>query len=439
MATADKILTPRSCDTFVALPPATGKGRVIFGKNSDRPALEVQEVVFVPAADHALGCKLQCTYIEVDQVPHTHAAILSKPAWMWGAEMGANDQGVCIGNEAVWTKLNGPSDLEERLLGMDLVRLALERASSASEAVDVIGQLVASPGQGGPCSDEPGQQDWSYHNSFLIADATCAWVLETAGQYWAAEHVSEGVRNISNELSIGSKIDRSSLNLVEEAKKLKLYSDDKGPFNFSLVFSEGKSLGNSSHMSFRYRHGLKMLKELSESGQFGALDMFKILRDEESGICMTDGGFVSTGSQVSILSPPTGPSPCHTPACHWFTATPNPLTSIFKPFIFVPGSSIGTATVSPQFGDADPAKKKPRFQEQVDRRHALYKGHEFLRELLGREDAKGVALLSNLRELEEKCVEDMEEHMGHFDESAFSKVACIFQHMAELELNFYKF
>lgn len=64
----------------------------------------------------------QCTYIEMDQVPHTHAVILSKPSWMWGAEMGSNDQGVCIGNEAVWTKLNGPEDLNEKLLGMDILR-----------------------------------------------------------------------------------------------------------------------------------------------------------------------------------------------------------------------------------------------------------------------------------------------------------------------------
>nr|KAG5698746.1 hypothetical protein BaRGS_032165 [Batillaria attramentaria] len=244
---------------------------------------------------------------------------------MWGAEMGANDQGVCIGNEAVWTRLNGPGDLEERLLGMDILRLALERASNASEAVDVIGQLIESP---------------------------------------------EGVRNISNELSICTKIDRSSPNLVEEAKKLGLYSDDSGPFNFAKVFSDsGKYL--ESQMSFRYRHGLKMLRELSSSGEFGVRDMFKILRDEESGICMTDGSFVSTGSQV-------------------------------------------------------------------DRRHALYRGHETLRELLGKEDAKGIALLGNLRELEEKCVEDMEELLGNFEESTYHKVAAIFQHMTDIELNFYK-
>lgn len=62
----------------------------------------------------------QCTYIQIPQVEYTHGVVLSKPAWMWGAEMGANDQGVCIGNEAVWTRET--VDAGEALLGMDLVR-----------------------------------------------------------------------------------------------------------------------------------------------------------------------------------------------------------------------------------------------------------------------------------------------------------------------------
>ena len=63
---------------------------------------------------------LQCTYIEVEQVLKTHAVILSRPSWLWGAEMGANEHGVCIGNEAVWTK--EPVGKGEALLGMDLLR-----------------------------------------------------------------------------------------------------------------------------------------------------------------------------------------------------------------------------------------------------------------------------------------------------------------------------
>lgn len=38
---------PYSCDTFIVLPPLTESNLHIFGKNSDRPAGEVQEVIFV--------------------------------------------------------------------------------------------------------------------------------------------------------------------------------------------------------------------------------------------------------------------------------------------------------------------------------------------------------------------------------------------------------
>lgn len=50
----------------------------------------------------------------------TYAVVLSRPAWLWGAEMGANEHQVCVGNEAVWGKES--ADGEEALLGMDLVR-----------------------------------------------------------------------------------------------------------------------------------------------------------------------------------------------------------------------------------------------------------------------------------------------------------------------------
>ena len=42
---------------------------------------------------------------------------------MWGAEIGANEHGVAIGNEAVWNRLSDPEyDAVPRLLGMDLLR-----------------------------------------------------------------------------------------------------------------------------------------------------------------------------------------------------------------------------------------------------------------------------------------------------------------------------
>nr|KAF6320096.1 secernin 1 [Myotis myotis] len=119
---------PPSC-CLVALPPHAKDGLVVFGKNSARPRDEVQEVVYFPAADHEPESKVECTYISVDQVPKTHAIVISRPAWLWGAEMGANEHGVCIANEAV--NAREPAAETEALLGMDLVRLGLERGSTA--------------------------------------------------------------------------------------------------------------------------------------------------------------------------------------------------------------------------------------------------------------------------------------------------------------------
>lgn len=52
-------MLPSSCDTFVALPPSTEGQRIIFGKNSDRPCDEVQEVVYFPAKDYGAGEKVE--------------------------------------------------------------------------------------------------------------------------------------------------------------------------------------------------------------------------------------------------------------------------------------------------------------------------------------------------------------------------------------------
>uniref|UniRef100_A0A1A8P9W2 Secernin 3 n=3 Tax=Nothobranchius TaxID=28779 RepID=A0A1A8P9W2_9TELE len=389
---------PSSCDTFVALPPSTEGHHIIFGKNSDRPCDEVQEVVYFPAKDYYNPDeKLECTYIEIEQVAHTHAVVLSRPAWLWGAEMGANEHQVCIGNEAVWGRES--ANEEEALLGMDLVRLGLERANTAEKAVGVITELLERYGQGGTCMED--ESSFTYHNSFLISDRKEAWVLETSGKHWAAERVQGGYRNISNQYGITTKIDKEHPGMREYAQS-KGWWDGKTEFNFATVYSYLTTARIGSAGS-RYCEGKKLLEK--SDGHITAEAMMDILRDKESGINM-EGMFMTTGSMVSVI--PTDPT---LPGIHYFTATPDPERSVFKPFIFVQKVNPLKETTSPSFGPDDPVKKNPRFQSKPDRKHPLFVKHELIAAIIESYKERGQKITEGMRRLEKALMEEMETYL----------------------------
>ncbi|XP_028171723.1 secernin-3 [Ostrinia furnacalis] len=371
---------PKSCDTFVVLPPVTKNGRVIFGKNSDRPQNEVQEVILVKG--EVRNPKLKCTYITIEESPDpVNTVILSKPAWMWGAEMGANDKNVVIGNEAVWTNNNeGDGDARQRrLLGMDLVRLGLERGHTAEHALNVITMLLEKYGQGGPCSEL--DDSHFYHNSFLIADPKEAWVLETSGKLWAAEKLTAGYRNISNGLTITTKIDKHSENLQAKAKGMGLW-DGQSEFNFTKCFSSGGD-------EVRQREGERLLKEESAGACFDVKNMFKVLRHKESRICRgCDDTFPTQGSQVSSLT-------SQGLNVHWFTATPDPSVSYFKPFVFTPKPQISSYTES---------------SNEAKREHHLYKLHA---EHVLKSSNEKISTL--LHEIENGCLIELEEFIQNYE------------------------
>lgn len=325
------------CDTVVALGSATADGAVIFGKNSDREPNEAHHLLRVPGTAHTPGSRVQCTYIDIPQVEQTYEVLLAKPFWIWGAEMGANEHGVAIGNEAVFAKV--PYQKDGGLIGMDLLRLGLERGDSARAALDVITSLLAEYGQGGNCGFT---HELYYHNSFLIADTVEAWVLETAGPHWAAERITDGVRTISNGLTIGGDFDLASDDLVRHAVE-RGWCKGRDDFHFARCYSDFIYTTFSRSAA---RHACTTDYLSQSSGEVTVQTVIDALRDHgpdasgnEDGyspatglasrqICQHAGfgpirGDQTTGSMVSHLTPEG--------ATHFLTGTSAPCTSIFKP------------------------------------------------------------------------------------------------------------
>lgn len=333
------------CDTFVALPQATADGSVILGKNSDREPNEAHCIVVAPAADHAAGATVTATYRTIPQARRTHRVLLAKPYWIWGAEMGVNEHGVAIGNEAVFTKVKHES--EPGLLGMDLLRLGLERGASAEEAADVIAAHLQAHGQSGQAGHTDKLQ---YHNSFIIADAREALVLETVGRDWVVERV-RGTRSISNALTIDDGWESASPGFQHvQGSIAEQYSD----FLYTR-FSDAHA------RQCRTTDTLTALR-----GSIAPADAMALLRDHGEGVhrrtftpadgltgqtvCAHAGpGPIrisqSTGSMVAHLRPGAG-------ATVWLTGTSAPCLSVFKP-VWLDG---GMAEVGPQpTGTYDPA------------------------------------------------------------------------------------
>lgn len=342
------------CDTFVALPNATLDGSLIFGKNSDREPNEAHELMILPHAYHAEGEMVDCTYIAIPQVDETNAVLLAKPFWIWGCEMGANEHGVVIGNEAVFTK--EPYGKKRGLIGMDFIRLALERANTAHAALKVITSLLEKYGQGGNCGFT---HSLYYHNSFIIADAKEAWVLETSGKHWAAEKVKD-VRSISNAITIGATWDEASADLVDYAIAQK-WCKSADDFDFSRCYSDFifTRFSDAHHRQCRTTQILK-----AALGKITPQLAFSILRDHGEAGADYQPGKGLHGAEVCChaaagpirVSQSVGSMVTHTVngiSTHWLTGTSAPCTGVFKPVWLDAGlPAMGSAPIADYAADS---------------------------------------------------------------------------------------
>lgn len=165
---------------------------------------------------------------------------------------------------------------------------------------------------------------------------------------------TEGARNISNQLSIGTDISAEHPALRAHAQAQGWWGG-RGPFDFARVLSLPQQPVRMEAAKARFRAGRELLQQLQGqrvtgvkgcrpggprrcqplpvpslqlwgpltlsrlAGGITAEAMMGILRDQQRGICMDSGGFRTTASMVSVL--PRDPA---RPCVHFLTATPDP-------------------------------------------------------------------------------------------------------------------
>ena len=343
------------CDTMVRVLD----DRVLFAKNSDRDPNEAQRLEWHPRACHPAGATVDCTWITIPQVRETNAVLLSRPFWMWGAEMGTNEHGVTIGNEAVFTR---QPYAKTGLLGMDLLRLALERAATAEAAVETMIALLETHGQGGGCGHE--NRGFTYHNSFLVADGQGAYVFETAGREHDVARVV-GTRTISNALTIPGFAERNTDRLR------------------SAVAAAHRRQARSCALTAEARSAGDLFAVLRDYGPGRTAPSYSIINGGMGAACMHAGGLLAasqtTASWVSELQPDR--------AQHWATGTSIPSASLFKPVAV--GVPVDTGAPSDVADDSlwwrherfvrrvmrDPVRNFPLFQPVRDALETAWLAH----------------------------------------------------------------
>ena len=304
------------CDTFAISSSGTQSGEWIFGKNSDREPDEAQIVVSIPRKDHDQGESLKCTYIEIPQVKSTNALVISKPFWIWGAEMGVNEKGVVIGNEALFTMIR--QEKSPGLIGMDLLRLGLERSDTAQGAAETIIDLLQQYGQGGSC----GYMDkaFQYMNSYLIMDPRDIIVLETLGREYALKHYRDYAA-ISNGITMVDAWDRSS---YAPGTNIKAFTD---PVITRFAGSAVRRQQNLQHLqqavgSFTVRDAFSMLRAHKEGLPFTGFNQDVCMHAADPLIRKSQ----TTGSMVVALNDSGG-------FRIFVTAGSCPCMSSFKPLV----------------------------------------------------------------------------------------------------------
>ncbi|MDX9826539.1 MAG: carcinine hydrolase/isopenicillin-N N-acyltransferase family protein [Spirochaetia bacterium] len=346
------------CDTlYCALHNKGSPSKAFFGKNSDRHPAEAQTLCIVGRRQSA-----DSSLLGERRFPLADAGLsflLSKPSWMAGGEMGINEKGVAIGNEAVFSRFK---KVKDGVLGMDILRFALGSSATAKEAVDFICRFVEAYDQGG---NGAYRGSLYYDNSFIIADPSEAYVLETAGRRWAWR-AAEKREAISNAYAIEEdykRLDAQTRKEIAPVNERAACSDEadpgrKGSKESFKAHVEKRLFLRFTKGEIRRKLSLSLLdgfyKNLESPGEaaegavakpspllgfldilrsHGEYDPSKPKRQHMESLCIHPGGLPATATTASFAVDYRGEDS----AIIWFTGTSTPCLSLYKPLLLYKG------------------------------------------------------------------------------------------------------
>lgn len=193
---------------------------------------------------------------QVDQVAETYAYIWSEIPNFLFSDSYINEFGVSIASDACPSREDRP-DLTDGGISYYLRQIAVQRATSAKEAVRIAGQLVERYGYDGS------------GRTYVICDPNEAWLMAVVnGKHWVAQRVPDNeVAIIANTYTIRG-IDLSDTDNFLGAEDIIAYAKSRGwyspktdgRFDFAKAYADSSAANHPTNIG-RHWAGLRFLSE----------------------------------------------------------------------------------------------------------------------------------------------------------------------------------
>lgn len=300
--------------------------------------------------DKYLKNNLKILHEALKKYNNNYKVLLSQPNWLWGAEMGVNEYGVAIGNEAVFSFEKLP---EDGLIGMDILRIMLQNAKTAEEALKIGIDLIENYVQGGSGGFK---HNMKYHNSYLIQDFNSLYVFETSGKHWAYKMIDKGVLTISNSYTIKKDFNKVDENTLKN-KKFKKSLSFKDTYEIKLfdLVAKGDLRHNYTNDFIKYNYfenenknditsvfkllrshvdDVKLFYKKGKNNNYSNIKRTK-LKNSMAQICV-HSKLVDSETTSSMVVQYIDNADFHKEKQFlvWFTGSKNPCVSLFKPVLF---------------------------------------------------------------------------------------------------------